>query len=37
MKKIIILTSQGLRHKCFRVFLGNQKGILILEILNLRI
>ena len=31
MKKIIILTSTELRHKYFRVFLSQQKGIQVLK------
>ena len=34
MKKIIIITSQELRHKCFRVFLGNQKGIKVVKTIS---
>ena len=30
-KKIVIITSKSLRHKYFRVFLSNQKGINVLK------
>lgn len=30
MKKIIIITADGIRHKAFKVILSNQKGIKVL-------
>ena len=34
MKKIIIITSKGLRHRAFRVFLSSQKGINVLQTIS---
>ena len=33
MKKVIIITANGLRHKAFKCYLSNQKGIKVLKTL----